>query len=86
MLKLSRKSKAGVRVVLSLAVSAALLFALVYGYDIPRESVLGYFWQLLGVMGLFILMAAVPAMLLIWFRHKRRRSAPFYVAGKDRQP
>lgn len=83
MFRLSRKGRSKVTLALSLAVCAALLFALMYGYGIPRDDILAYFWQLLGVVVFFIVLALVPASLLIWFRRKRRHSDPFDLTNQD---
>ncbi len=80
---LSRKSKTRVTLALGLAASAAFLLALVYGYNIPRHHVVAYFWQLVGIVGFFILLALLPAALLIAYRRIRRRSDPFRLDRRE---
>lgn len=79
-----RKGKKKTSLWLHLLICATLLAALVYGYDVPRDDLAGHFWQLLGVMAFFILLALLPAALLVWLRRKRRRSDPFDLTNRDR--
>lgn len=84
MLGMFRKGKKKSSPWLHLMVCAVLLLGLVYGFGVSRDDMAEQFWQLLGVMAFFILLALIPAALLVWLRRKRRRSDPFDLTNRDR--
>lgn len=83
MLGMFRKGRKKSSLLLHLVLCASLLAALVYGFGVPRDDVAGHFWQLLIVMAIFIVLALIPAALLIWIRRRRRRSNPLYPSHRD---
>lgn len=84
MLKVFRKGRKKSPLLMGLLMSAALLGALVFGYDLSLDDLAEYFWPLLGTVAFLIVLALLPASLLVWWRHKRRHADPFDLGSRDR--